>query len=121
MTTAEKRAALEAEGEPWPDCECHGEPLLWMRNTRLAADGRWRCRVQMREWRKRHRIKRIASGLCLDCPTPIPSGIRCQPCKDQQADHMAQPYQRLRHQLADARYRTAQNDASGVLVDLFYG
>lgn len=45
VSTAEKRAELEAKGEPWPVCGCHGEPKKWSATTTRPAGGRWRCRV----------------------------------------------------------------------------
>lgn len=32
-----------------PRCECHGEGMLWNKDTRYAAGGFWRCRVKNSE------------------------------------------------------------------------
>lgn len=50
LTTAEKRTLLEANGEPWPVCECHGVPLTWHKKTDGRKEGgTWKCTVVHRE------------------------------------------------------------------------
>ena len=43
VSVAEKRALLEAAGEEWPLCECHGEPKKWHKDARKTAGGYWAC------------------------------------------------------------------------------
>ena len=33
-----------------PLCSCHEEPMLWNRDLRLLAGGRWHCRIHNRAW-----------------------------------------------------------------------
>jgi len=39
VSTANKRADLEARGEPWPVCDCHGEPRYWKSDPYMIAGG----------------------------------------------------------------------------------
>jgi hypothetical protein len=32
-----------------PECACHGEVMLWNKDTRYAVEGYWKCRVRHRE------------------------------------------------------------------------
>lgn len=42
-----------------PECECHGVPMAWQPEPSMRAGGRWRCRVQKREWdRENQRARR---------------------------------------------------------------
>lgn len=41
VSAAEKYAEV---GEDRPRCECHGELMLWAKNPRYTAGGRWKCR-----------------------------------------------------------------------------
>ena len=36
-------------------CECHGEPMQWVKLSRLRVGGYWRCAVKNREANRRHR------------------------------------------------------------------
>lgn len=33
-----------------PNCECHGEPMRWHKDKRLAKGGWWRCAVKARSY-----------------------------------------------------------------------
>lgn len=110
MTTAEKRADLEARGVPWPDCDCHDEPMLWQRDTTYTDGGKFHCRVRLREWRKKWRESRQRRGLCVECAEPTSNDYRCDTCMGEQADYMATPKQQMLSQLATIRHRRRQSD-----------
>jgi hypothetical protein len=65
MNVAEKRAEMEAQGEPWP--ECHDQPMLWKRDNRIPKGGWFTCRVDYLAWQNQHRKVRQESGLCVHC------------------------------------------------------
>jgi hypothetical protein len=44
---AEGRTAPTCSGER-PLCQCHAEPSRWHRDTRRAAGGSWRCKINRR-------------------------------------------------------------------------
>jgi hypothetical protein len=53
VSTAEKRAELDARGEPWPVCECHGVNMDWSAKSGRPAGGNWHCAVR----RKKNNLK----------------------------------------------------------------
>lgn len=108
MNTAEKRAQLDAAGEPWPDCDCHGESMSWQRNVSLTAGGYFYCRIVHRIWQQKMRTERHLKGACIYCGRETATESMCRPCADSHADGMAQPKQKLQHQFADMRYRRRQ-------------
>jgi hypothetical protein len=113
MTTAEKRAALEAAGEPWPDCPCHGQPCLWQKDFALTAKGRFYCRIRNRETLNRNRDLRRQRGVCVYCGGPKVTESMCQECSDSHADVMAGPEQRLAHQFSNIRHRRRRRADEG--------
>lgn len=100
--TAEKRSQLEAAGEPWPDCECHGEPCYWRKDSR---SGSFRCAVRIRESHQRKRAERLESDGCVHCGAELVTETRCGRHADEHADFMAEPFQRLLNRAAKARSR----------------
>lgn len=105
MTTAEKRAQLQAESEPWPDCECHDEPCYWQKDVRLGGGGRFVCAVQSRRSHQQGRRKRLDAGGCIHCGDELATEIRCARHADEHADYMAGPFQQLQNRAATTRYR----------------
>lgn len=112
MTTAEKRAALQAQGEPWPDCDCHGEPMSWQRDPDIKAGGWFACRIVRRKWQQNRRAELVDAGGCVHCGTPT-TDYRCQPCADTHADRMAHPKQAMFNRRSKARHRAKQREAEG--------
>lgn len=116
MTTAEKRADLEAKGEPWPECECHGEPMLWTRDLALIANGRFRCRMMMREQQRAMRQARSEAGVCTECgEEDLATTLRCGRCAERQRErqwHYDQtPRRQLHRYLRDIRRRVRDKDS----------
>lgn len=37
-----------------PECECHGEPSYWQKDTRYNGDGYWYCAERARERSRRN-------------------------------------------------------------------
>lgn len=48
-------------GTPKPDCDCHGEPMLWHKDRKMIPGGWWQCRVT--EQARNRRRYAEASGL----------------------------------------------------------
>ena len=114
MTTAEKRAAVEAAGEPWPTCECHGEGMGWQKSSTCTAGGYFYCRTVRRTNTNRRRELRRTTGLCIDCGHPnLETGVCCRPCADARADRMATPKARIKHRAVLARSRMRGRAAEG--------
>jgi hypothetical protein len=113
MTTAEKRAALEAADEPWPDCPCHGVPFLWHRNLALTAGGKFKCRVKVNAWKRAHRSDRKAQGLCVHCAAPAITELLCGVCAEYHADIESAPKVKARRRQADARLRQKRRAEQG--------
>lgn len=113
MTTAEKRAALEVAGKPWPECECHGVAMLWQRDPSRPNGGRFRCRPAKLAWRQRRRAERLEAGECQHCGDPLDTATMCQPCADKHADLMNSPQQYLKHRARLADYRAQAREAEG--------
>lgn len=111
VTTAEKRAELEALGEPWPTCECHDEPMGWM--AEKNQEGRFRCLVLLRERTRQRREQRRLSQTCIHCGGPLATETMCQKHADTHADVMAQPKHKLNHLFAQARYRRNRRAKEG--------
>jgi hypothetical protein len=105
LTTAEKQALLETQGEAWPDCKCHDRPMLWQRDVKLTAGGRFRCRSRIREWQRDVRQRRRDSGVCIYCSGPLTTETMCQGCADSHSEIMAQPKQQMLRQLAGYRHK----------------
>src|SRR5579872_2969201 len=49
ISAAVKYAELDIAGEQRPRCECHREPMGWLRDGRTPAGGSWRCRIAHRQ------------------------------------------------------------------------
>lgn len=45
VSTAEKRAQIQAAGEEWPTCDCHREPMRWKKDHRKRRGGWFECAV----------------------------------------------------------------------------
>lgn len=61
ISTAEKRAQIEREGDEWPTCDCHGAPMYWLRDSRYRAGGYFFCSVRDAERKSRPEyLKRAA-------------------------------------------------------------
>lgn len=115
MTTAEKRAQLEAEGEAWPDCECHGEPKYW------DSDG-FRCAVRKRANTERRRQAFRNAGSCVFCGGPLESSSKCAGCLEAHREavwrHEQTPYRQMRKQLNNIRSRRQRSDFQPLGVGL---
>jgi hypothetical protein len=96
VSTAEKRAELEAKGEPWPVCDCHGLEKVWQSDSQLRAGGRWKLRCSERAHNKRAVKKRIAraraAGLCVVCKKhrAIEGQNLCLECVERRAKFRAE-------------------------------
>lgn len=113
MTTAEKRAELKAQGEPWPDCDCHNTPMLWNKDAAMKAGGRFHCRIERQQNRKAWRQRQQEAGLCVHCSQPAVTDTLCRDHADAHADLMAQPKQKLDHQFTLMRFRQRGREAEG--------
>lgn len=96
MTTAEKRAELEIAGEPWPDCDCHGEPKAW---NRKGSSGWFECRMRRRDQQRLRRQQLRAAGVCVHCGAELDTETMCATCAARHRDtswkHEQQPRRRL--------------------------
>lgn len=119
MSTAEKRAQLAAAGEPWPDCECHDEPMAWQKHKNGGYFG---CRIRKLEDSRRRRTERINAAVCVDCSTPVVDGVLCGECgeRHRQAcdewNHSA--YGQLNRYLKNTAYRK-RSGATGTGAEAF--
>lgn len=113
MNTAEKRAALAGDGEPWPACVCHDEPMGWQREPDLPAGGRFRCRIGVNTYKRRRREERLQAGTCGVCGGPLATVTMCRPCADANADANASPVQALKKRAAKARRRQQRRAEEG--------
>lgn len=117
MNTAEKRALLEAAGEPWPDCDCHGQPMYWTAKKDLIAGGSFRCRIRFTALQRERRDRRRQSGRCYDCGGPLETATRCAHCADMHRDNNWRHDQKLPRQLSkylnNIRYRNKQRADEG--------
>jgi hypothetical protein len=59
ISVAEKRSQLEAAGEPWPICDCHGLPKLWKKSPERRAGGTWFCRAYIRGLANKWKLENI--------------------------------------------------------------
>jgi hypothetical protein len=108
MTTAEKRAELEARGEAWPDCECHISPMFWQRDPRLPARGRFVCRVAKMAYQTKKRQRRRQSGLCIHCGAPAISDV-CEEHHIARADSSRRYYESPKGRMVKARQLTRRS------------
>jgi hypothetical protein len=113
LKVAEKRAALSAAGEAWPDCDCHDEPLSWSSDPKMRVGGAWRCAVTHRAEVAARRARRLAEGVCSRCQGPLATETMCRPCADYYADQMAKPENRIAHRKADSRFRQNRRSQEG--------
>lgn len=113
MTSAEKRAALQQAGEPWPDCDCHGEPKTWEVDNRWPCGGTFRCRVVKRRQTKARVDGLKADGRCIRCGGPVDTEVYCRTHADEHNVYMARPDQYIKRLSAEARYRARRRQQEG--------
>jgi len=98
VNTAEKRAQLEARGEPWPDCLCHGVRMDWNSRSK-AGRGEFRCRVRSQERVTRLRAARRHAGVCVQCGGVLATESMCESCAARHRDAAWRHEQSLKRQL----------------------
>jgi hypothetical protein len=117
LTTAEKRALLEEQGEPWPTCECHDEPKGWASDSRYTAGGFFRCNATLRESNRRLIQSRRDEGVCIRCGQPPVTETLCAVHARSHADatwrYEQKPHRQLAKTLHNMRYRNAQRVEEG--------
>jgi hypothetical protein len=117
MTTAEKRALLKAQGEPWPVCECHNEPKGWASDSRYTAGGFFRCAAATRQVIQRLVEARREQGVCIRCGDPPVTETLCAAHAQSHADtnwrYEQKPHRRMSKTLHNMRYRNAQRVEEG--------
>lgn len=108
---------MAAAGEPWPTCECHGEPCRW--KTRDQPDGgNFTCRVTLRLQMRARRARLAALDACLQCGSlELASETMCRSCLEKHREavwrHDQQPGRQIRKQMANIRARQRERAREG--------
>lgn len=103
ISKAEKEELLAKAGEPWPICECHGEPKQWSADRfHGEAGGGWRCLVVKRDKSNRLYRRNQDQGRCNNCwelKSECFFSVLCYECRAEQqvkkVDESIQKYERL--------------------------